>query len=79
MKACYERELKSTPSLRGKVVLAWTIGADGRVRSPRVVRNTTGNRELQRCVAKAVRGWAFAKAQSPQDVQYPFVFKSTEF
>ena len=79
VRACYERELKTSPSLRGKVKLSWTIGADGRVRAPRVVRNSTGNRELSSCIKRAVRGWAFPRAQSPQDVEYPFVFKSREF
>ena len=79
VRACYERELKSTPSLQGKVVLAWTIGADGRVRSPRSARNSTGNRELSTCLHRAVRTWVFPRAESPQDVEYPFVFKPREF
>lgn len=79
IRACYERELKSSPSLSGKVVLSWTIGADGRVRSPRAARNTTGNRELPSCLKRAVRGWSFPRAESPQDVEYPFVFKPREF
>jgi hypothetical protein len=75
VRACYERELKAQPSLNGKVVLSWTIGADGHTRSVSGVRNTTGNRELLSCVRKAVRGWRFPQAQSPQDIEYPFVFK----
>jgi TonB family protein len=79
VRACYERELKSSPSLQGKVVVAWTIGADGRVRSPRAARNSTGNRELSGCVKRALRTWVFPKSESPQDIEYPFVFKPREF
>jgi TonB family protein len=75
VKACYERELKNHESLRGKVVVGWTIGADGRVRSPRIISNTTGNRGMSRCIKKAIRGWQFPAAESPQDIEYPFVFK----
>ncbi len=79
VRACYERQLKSTPSLRGKVVVAWTVGADGKVRSPRAVSNTTGNRDMLPCIRRAVKSWQFARAESPQDIEYPFVFKPREF
>ena len=79
VKACYERQLKSQPSLSGKVVVAWTIGADGRVRTPWVPTNSTGNRTLAGCVQRAVGAWRFPTAESPQDIEYPFVFKPRGF
>lgn len=75
VKACYERQLKSKPGMKGKVVASWTIGADGKVRSAKVIRNTTGDRELGGCVRSLVAAWRFPTAQSPQDVEYPFKFK----
>jgi len=75
VRACYERRLKSKPGMQGKVVTSWTIGADGKVRYAKIARNTTGDRELGRCVRAAVAKWRFPKAQSPQDVEYPFKFK----
>jgi outer membrane biosynthesis protein TonB len=78
VKACYERELKKNPALGGKMVVSWTIGADGRVRSPRVVRNSTGSRAMVPCVTKAVADWRFPKAESPSDVEYPFAFRSQD-
>lgn len=77
--ACYERELKSSPGLRGKVVVGFVIGADGRVRPPRIVRNTTRNRDMLPCIKRAVRSWRFPKAQGPADVEYPFSFKPRDF
>ncbi len=79
VKQCYERELKSNAALRGKVKVSWTVGADGKVRSPRVVQNTTGNRSMQSCITAAIRGWRFPKAESPTDVEYPFKFKPKDY
>ncbi len=78
VKACYERELKQKPTLEGKVVVAWTIGADGRVRRPRVVRNSTGSRGFLPCVTRSVASWRFPRAESPSDIEYPFVFRSNQ-
>lgn len=79
VRACYERELKTSPTMRGKVVVGWTIGADGKVRSPKVVSNTTGNREMLPCIRRSIKSWRFPKAQSPQDIEYPFVFKPRDY
>lgn len=77
--ACYERELKKAPGLRGKVVMGFVIGADGRVRTPRAVRNTTGSRPLSSCIARTVKNWRFPRAEGPADVEYPFAFKPRDF
>jgi outer membrane biosynthesis protein TonB len=77
--ACYERELKKNPGLRGKVVVGFVIGGDGRVRPPRIVRNTTRNRAMLPCIKRAVRTWRFPKAEGPADVEYPFAFKPRDF
>ncbi len=79
MRACYERELKKNASLRGKVVLSWTIGADGVVRRPSVVKNTTRSRALTPCMTRSLKRWRFPKAKSPFDVEYPFTFKPKDW
>jgi len=79
VRACYERELKSSPTMRGKVVVGWTIGADGKVRSPKIVQNNTGNRDMLPCIRRAIKSWRFPKAASPQDIEYPFVFKPKDY
>jgi len=75
VRACYEKELKKGGDFGGKVVLGWTIGADGKVRAPRVIRNSTGNRAMLPCITRVVSRWRFAKAESPTDIEYPFRFK----
>ena len=79
MRACYERELKRKPNLRGKVVLGWTIRADGHVRSARAIRDTTGNAGMTRCIVKAVGAWRFPRAEAGQDIEYPFSFKPRDY
>ncbi|GEM_PF-2450474 len=75
VRACYEKELKKGADFGGKVVVGWTIGADGKVRAPRVVRNSTGNRAMLSCITRVVSRWRFAEAESPTDIEYPFRFK----
>lgn len=75
VRACYEKELKKGGDFGGKVIVAWTIGADGKVRDARVIRNSTGNRAMLPCITRVVSRWGFAKAESPTDIEYPFRFK----
>lgn len=79
VRACYEQGLKSNPGLAGKLVLAWTVGADGRVRDVETVSNGVRDNGVVSCIRKSVAKWRFAKAQSPSDVEYPFVLKSNNW
>ena len=79
VRACYERELKKREGLRGKVVLAWTIRANGTVTGTHAVRNTTRNTAMIPCMTRAVSQWRFPRAESPFDVEYPFVFKPRDW
>jgi TonB family protein len=75
VRACYEKELKKGVEFGGKVVVGWTIGADGKVRSPRIISDSTGNRAMRPCITRVVSRWQFKKAESPTDIEYPFRFK----
>ncbi|MBJ94233.1 MAG: hypothetical protein CMP23_07100 [Rickettsiales bacterium] len=78
VRACYERELKKNSALEGKVLVSWTIAADGSARSARAKSNTTGSRTLASCVTQVVSRWRFPQSNSASDIEYPFVFKSSE-
>ena len=78
VRACYEKELKRVEGFSGKVVVAWTIGADGVVRRPKVIQDSTRNRAMLPCITRVVSRWRFAKAESPTDVEYPFRFKPSD-
>jgi len=79
VRACYERELKKNPGLAGKISMAFTIGVDGKVRSARAAKNTTGSMGLARCVTSRVKTWVFPTAPGSTDVEYPFSFEPKDF
>ena len=59
LKHCYEKQLKRTPTLAGKVRFTFTIGPAGRVIALSIVDDTAGSAELTRCIAERVREWRF--------------------
>ncbi|MHB8877849.1 MAG: TonB family protein [Myxococcaceae bacterium] len=72
---CYERELKRNPSLRGKVVVRFSITPSGRASDIEIEENTLGNDAVASCVRTVIRTWSFPfKPSSDVTVAYPFVF-----
>jgi TonB family protein len=72
---CYARRLQDRPTLQGKLVVRFDIGASGKV----VGASADGiaDKDLQICVVQAVRKWEFEKPQSGGKlrVAYPFKFE----
>lgn len=70
---CYEEQLRSDPSLSGRVEIRWNV-AGGRVTQASVVANNTGNAMLGQCIVRKIKRWRF-----PTDVEgsttWPFVFR----
>lgn len=72
---CYDNELKKTPALRGKIVVAITVLANGEVSEATVVENSLGSRAVTECVVAQIRGWRFpAIAYGVTSFRAPFVF-----
>jgi len=72
---CYEKELKRNPSLKGKVVVRFTITSSGGTREIEIEENTLGNEAVASCIRTVVRGWRFPfKPDDDVPVAYPFVF-----
>lgn len=71
VKYCYEAQLKSDPSLAGRVEVQFTV-ANGRVASASVFGNTTGSDALGKCIVGKVRRWKFP-TEIQGDIVYPFV------
>ena len=70
--ACYQRALKSNPSLQGKVNLSFTIGIAGNV----VKANAEGfDREVDQCIEAEARRWRFDKPESPAEFEIPFILR----
>jgi TonB family protein len=72
---CYEKELKRNPSLKGKVVVRFSIMTSGRVGDIEIEENTLGNDAVGSCIRSTIRTWVFPfKPDDEVPVAYPFVF-----
>jgi hypothetical protein len=75
VRACYETQLLSAPSLQGKLTAQWTIAGDGSVQGEKAVSDSLHNDAVGDCVLRAIRHIRF---QAPEAgtcvIQWPFVF-----
>ncbi len=75
IQGCYEKELKRNPSLKGKVVVRFSITPQGRSSDIEIEQDTLGNDAVSSCIKTVIRGWVFPfKPESEVPVAYPFVF-----
>lgn len=77
---CYERGLNRDPSLYGKIVIQWTIGAGGRVTAAGTKTTTMNSKIVEECCVRQLRSWKFPEPPAGQEaeVSYPFVFQAQE-
>ena len=61
VKACYEKELKTKPTLAGRIMVQFTIAATGQVIASVLQRSTMDDARVENCIVQAVRGWEFPK------------------
>jgi len=75
---CYEKQLRSTPGLAGKVVLEWTIGTDGRVKVVKSSNSTLKSADAINCMSQKVKTWVFPAPRGAGSVivTYPFIFNT---
>ena len=69
IKYCYEAELKKTPDLKGRVVVALDIQG-GSVSGVDFVKNTTGNKNLESCISRQVKRWKFGDCDDYVDLPF---------
>ncbi|NDG25755.1 MAG: FHA domain-containing protein [Proteobacteria bacterium] len=75
IRACYESALQRNPNLRGKVVMAFTIQANGIVSSAIPKESTIGDAGLEGCITSKIKTWVFPKPDAPAVTEvsaYPF-------
>jgi hypothetical protein len=73
-RACYQNQLNRTPGLGGKMVVGFTIAADGTVKSVRVDGSSTlRNADVESCIKSNVARLKFP-AKGGAIVTYPFIF-----
>jgi TonB family protein len=72
----YERFLKKTPDLAGKITVRFTIDAGGIVTRAEVLENTTGNQELEEEIVRKVKMWKFEEIPEGEvTITYPLIFQ----
>lgn len=79
LRLCYERELMKTPTLEGKLVVKFLIGADGKVHSADDASDEPfPSAKVTACVLARFKAMKFPKPNGGGEVivKYPFIFKS---
>lgn len=69
---CYERELKRSPDLKGKVTVRITVNADGHVSEVTIVNSTLNNERVERCILARIGLWKDFKPIDPSDGDVTF-------
>jgi len=77
IRACYERELRTNPTLRGSVRVTMTIQESGDVTGVRVTESTLGSPAIEECLVGVLQHFRFRPGPEGGSVTYafPFVFE----
>ena len=75
-RACYQTVLHRSPGLGGKLVVHFTIGGDGTVKSSKTFAGTTmHNADVESCVNSNIMRLKFPAKGGIANVNYPFLFQ----
>jgi outer membrane biosynthesis protein TonB len=75
IKSCYENALKRNPSLKGRLVIRFTILQTGGVTDVVATQNTLSAPEVASCIMSTMRSWRTQfRPSGPVTVEYPFLF-----
>ena len=76
---CYEKALLVKPKIKGRMVLSWTITANGATSNAKLERSELKLPSLEGCVLDVVRGIQWPKSANGQStiVNYPWQFTSS--
>lgn len=74
---CYEEALRKRPALSGRVQVGFLIAPSGAVQQAHVIDSSLDSQEAERCIASAVRRWAFPAPDGGGlvSVRYPFLLE----
>lgn len=76
VRACYQTVLNRTPGLGGKLIIHFTIGADGAVKSSKTAGGSTmRNADVESCVNSNIMRLKFPAKGGLANVNYPFLFQ----
>ena len=75
LRFCYEKRLREKPELSGTVLMGFEV-AEGSAFNVSILRNTTGDSELERCFMARVEAWVFSHDVDIA-VEFPFQLESS--
>jgi len=75
---CYDSAVLRSPDLEGRMVVKFSIGAPGEVRTAGLGSSTVEDRRLHECIVGHLKNWKFPKPRGGVNVavSYPFMFKT---
>lgn len=77
VQSCYERELKRSPTLAGRLVIRFVVDTRGHVARVGFDEDTLGSVAVEQCISGLMRGWVLPF--TPEDevpVALPFIFSA---
>lgn len=75
VQSCYERELKRTPTLQGRMVIRFAVDSRGRVARVGFEDDTLHNVAVQQCISTVMRAWVLPfQPEDEVPVALPFIF-----
>lgn len=80
IRACFEVGLADAPDLRGRVLLRFAIGPDGKARDLEVVDDQLGDPRVAACIVEQIPSWQFPRPRDGRTlvISYPFAFSSEQ-
>ncbi len=54
---CYQKELRRNPTLKGKLVVRFTITPQGKVSNVTIISSSLNNPELETCIVRRIQRW----------------------
>lgn len=75
---CYESAMLRTPDIEGKLIMNFTIGGAGKVKTASIKQSTLPDPRLDDCILRRLMTWKFPQPKGGIDVavSYPFIFKT---
>jgi hypothetical protein len=76
LQACYEKALRSSPNLKGKMSYTITINIQGRVTKVVIEEDTVGDSTVRACTEAKIKDWRFFAegAEEPSEVTFSVSF-----
>lgn len=76
VQSCYEKELRLNPTLKGKIVVRFTVTTQGRVGDASIDSDSMHAENVSSCIVRLIKSWIFPfKPEEDVPVSFPFVFQ----